>query len=204
MGLHKRTIPQVLVTKIVGPPFRTITKPDWYYCSGEIIDLLRDGDIYQYQGRVSMRPPANWREKAKSNGVVERGHPRVLLVGDAIHAMLPNRYFTKHSVTQPHSGYSSTATNQYDEYRGMGGNQAMRDTSVLLPILVKLAKKCHSTGKGLVLADLNAACKEYEDEMIPRGFGWVRKSGGDTLMVRYCCNGLSIASVADSRADCRF
>lgn len=61
----------------------------------------------------------------------------------------------------------------------MGGNTALRDTAVLLPQLVDLAK----SGKYTSTQDVAAACKVYEDEMIPRAFTWVAKSGYDQIMV---------------------
>ena len=67
--------------------------------------------------------------------------------------------------------------------RGMGGNQAMRDAATALPILVGLASQA-SSGQHLSTQSIKEACKEYEDEMIPRAFSWVRKSGGSNLMVR--------------------
>jgi len=71
--------------------------------------------------------------------------------------------------------------------RGMGGNQAMRDTASLLPQLVKLNAQVKS-GKLPSTEELAAACKVYEDEMIPRAFDWVRKSGGDQQIVRKSLN----------------
>jgi len=59
----------------------------------------------------------------------------------------------------------------------------MRDTASLLPQLVKLNGQVKS-GKVAVNRGVIAACKVYEDEMIPRAFDWVRKSGGDQQIVR--------------------
>lgn len=58
----------------------------------------------------------------------------------------------------------------------------MQDTSVLLPILVKLNDKAKSGKVGR--AEAEAACREYEQEMMPRAFGWVDRSGGTTAFVR--------------------
>ncbi|KAK7715905.1 hypothetical protein SLS57_006656 [Botryosphaeria dothidea] len=63
---------------------------------------------------------------------------------------------------------------------GQGGNQAMRDAAVALPLLIDLAEKA-KTG------DLNDkhvedACQAFEDEMIPRTFEWVKKSGGREII----------------------
>lgn len=58
----------------------------------------------------------------------------------------------------------------------------MRDTATLLPILCRLSDIAHAEGQ-ISSAELSKACAEYEDEMIPRSFGWVQKSGGSKLMV---------------------
>lgn len=57
----------------------------------------------------------------------------------------------------------------------------MRDAAVALPLLIDLAEKA-KTG------DLNDkhvedACQAFEDEMIPRTFEWVKKSGGREIIV---------------------
>jgi hypothetical protein len=65
----------------------------------------------------------------------------------------------------------------------MGGNQSMRDTATLLPILLNLNRLAQS--RPLQNADFEAACKEYEDEMMPRAFKWVEKSGGTKLFVSW-------------------
>jgi hypothetical protein len=59
--------------------------------SHEIVDLLKEADLYVYRARVSTRPPKNWRRKVQTSKNLERGHPRVWLMGDTMHAMLPNR-----------------------------------------------------------------------------------------------------------------
>lgn len=61
------------------------------HSSQEMIDLVKGCDLYVYQGRVSSQPPRNWRTKVRSEGEPERGHHRVWFIGDAMHAMLPNR-----------------------------------------------------------------------------------------------------------------
>lgn len=58
----------------------------------------------------------------------------------------------------------------------MGGNQSLRDTTALLPVLLDLSNK--SKVGSLSSEDVENACKTYEDEMIPRAFEWVAKSGG--------------------------
>jgi hypothetical protein len=57
----------------------------------------------------------------------------------------------------------------------------MRDTSVLLPLLLELNEKAKSDALSNVA--IGRVCREYEDEMIPRTFSWVQKSGGTAAMV---------------------
>ncbi|KAF4310739.1 Monooxygenase FAD-binding protein [Botryosphaeria dothidea] len=118
------------------------------------LDVARDSNFHTYIARTSSRPPRDWRNKVRSDDAQRMGHPRVWLMGDAMHAMFP--------------------------YRGQGGNQAMRDAAVALPLLIDLAEKA-KTG------DLNDkhvedACQAFEDEMIPRTFEWVKKSGGREII----------------------
>jgi len=72
-------------------------------------------------------------------------------MGDAMHAMLPAR--------------------------GQGGNQSMKDAAVLLPLIAFLADLA-SANKRATNLEVASACREYENEMIPRTFAWVQKSGG--------------------------
>ena len=120
-----------------------------------MIDLVKDCDLYIYQARVSKQPPKAWRSKVRHTGEPEPGHPRIWMLGDSMHAMLPNR--------------------------GMGGNTAMCDTATALPLLSRLASL--SVSGTLTHNDISKACDEYEAEMIPRAFAWVRKSGGSNIVV---------------------
>lgn len=62
------------------------------YFSHEIINLVKGSDVYIYQARVSSRPPSHWRRAVRTQRDSSRGHSRVWLIGDAMHAMLPTRY----------------------------------------------------------------------------------------------------------------
>ncbi|KAE8325364.1 FAD/NAD(P)-binding domain-containing protein [Aspergillus sergii] len=123
----------------------------------EIISLMKGADVYVYQARASEPPPKDWRRKAQIHygGDGDRGHPRVWLMGDAMHAMLPTR--------------------------GMGGNQAMQDAATALPLIERLAVSSKSRARPTT-EDISRACQVYEDEMIPRSFSWVQKSGGRTVV----------------------
>lgn len=61
------------------------------YHSHEVINLLKDTDMHIYRPRASTRPSKDWRRQVQAQGE-GKGHPRVWLMGDAVHAMLPNRY----------------------------------------------------------------------------------------------------------------
>ncbi|KPI34665.1 uncharacterized protein AB675_48 [Cyphellophora attinorum] len=117
----------------------------------QVIDVLKDVELYIFEPRASKRPAMDWRSSAKSASVPTAGHPRVWLLGDAMHVMLPNR--------------------------GMGGNQAMLDTTFIAPLLKRLNKSAEARGH-VSTAEVAAACQEYEREMIPRAFEWVELSGG--------------------------
>ncbi|CEI67748.1 hypothetical protein FVEN_g9556 [Fusarium venenatum] len=102
--------------------------------------------------------PVDWRERLltrnenKSDPVI--ANPRVWLIGDSIHPMLPSR--------------------------GMGANNAIHDTADALEPLLELArlKKVH----GIVTNDqVGQQLAVYEKSMIPRAFGWVKKSTNQQL-----------------------
>ncbi|KAF6832009.1 putative FAD dependent oxidoreductase [Colletotrichum plurivorum] len=107
--------------------------------------------------RASTTLPKDWRRKVeKSTG--SEGHPRVWLIGDAIHAMQPTR--------------------------GMGGNQAFRDCADALPRLIRL-NDLTKGGVGPSAEDVSIACEEFESVMFERAFSWVRKSGGTHVPVSF-------------------
>ncbi|QPC76846.1 hypothetical protein HYE68_007598 [Fusarium pseudograminearum] len=125
--------------------------PDWHQDFRDIIEVVRGNELYIFRPRAAVRPSLNWRKNVRSPQEPLRGHPRVWLMGDAMHAMMPNR--------------------------GMGGNQAMLDAKVMIPFLERLNYLAKETGS--VSEDaIGAACAEYEREMIPRSFDWVEASGG--------------------------
>ncbi|KAG5766507.1 hypothetical protein H9Q72_005435 [Fusarium xylarioides] len=106
--------------------------------------------------RASKKLSKNWRQRLRvhNGNNREEGHPRVWLVGDAVHAMQPSR--------------------------GMGGNQAMRDVADLLPELLELARAAEA-GPPLSTKEIETRCNTYEKKMIDRSFAWVAKSGGTAL-----------------------
>ncbi|KLU91659.1 hypothetical protein MAPG_10177 [Magnaporthiopsis poae ATCC 64411] len=106
--------------------------------------------------RVAKKLPERWREAArkKPGARPEEGHPRIWLIGDAIHAMQAGR--------------------------GMGGNQSMQDCSEALPAILKLneiAKK----GAPVSTSQVAEVLEPFESQMMKRTFEWVRKSGGTSM-----------------------
>lgn len=67
----------------------------------------------------------------------------------------------------------------------MGGNQALRDTATILPLLVGLSRDSES-GNAPTTEKVTRQLRLYETEMIPRAFGWVKKSGGTSVVVSGC------------------
>ncbi|KAI8651119.1 FAD-binding-3 domain-containing protein [Fusarium keratoplasticum] len=128
---------------------------DWAPQFHEILDLIKGTSFYAYTPRVGTEPSVDWRAKLHGSQDETLGHPRVWLMGDAIHPMLPSR--------------------------GMGGNQALRDTATILPLLVGLSRDSES-GNAPTTEKVTRQLRLYETEMIPRAFGWVKKSGGTSVV----------------------
>ncbi|KAL4810934.1 hypothetical protein BDV18DRAFT_3697 [Aspergillus unguis] len=130
---------------------------DW---APEYRQLIRSGvesesaNIYIAPMRASTKPPASWREEWHRKGESTKGHTRVWLLGDAVHAMQANR--------------------------GMGGNQAFHDCADLLPEL--LALRDAAERNALSNDSVQEACFRYESTMMDRAFTWVKKSGGTSAV----------------------
>lgn len=115
-------------------------------------DDSEEAGIFVTQLRASTRPEKDWRQRVQKTGTNYDGHHRVWMIGDAIHAMQPNR--------------------------GQGGNQALADCADILPQLLKLNSLASTGLAHPTTEDIRSACDAYESVMIPRAFEWVRKSGG--------------------------
>jgi 2-polyprenyl-6-methoxyphenol hydroxylase-like FAD-dependent oxidoreductase len=119
-----------------------------------LVQAISPDDVYVVQSRVAKPLQVDWRDKTTARpenmGNTEIAHPRVWLMGDAIHPMLPSR--------------------------GMGANQALHDTADALTEL-KMLGKLRKSGE-VSDAKVKDALKRYENAMIPRAFSWVQKSGG--------------------------
>ncbi|KAF5001227.1 hypothetical protein FGRMN_1170 [Fusarium graminum] len=102
--------------------------------------------------------PFDWRQqnlrKSESKSKPEMPNPRVWLIGDSIHPMLPSR--------------------------GMGANNAIHDTADALGPLLELAriKAMH----GLVTNnEFDNQLAVFEKAMMPRAFEWVKKSANQQV-----------------------
>lgn len=104
--------------------------------------------------------PTDWRQKLLTTHVKDTkpdpaiANPRVWLMGDSIHPMLPSR--------------------------GMGANNAIHDTADALGPLLELARSKRDSGD-LRDDEVNAQLFRYESVMMPRAFAWVRKSKNQQL-----------------------
>ena len=127
--------------------------PDFF----KLIDALDPDAIQSVPWRYAKNIPVDWRRKvllSKSNLDRSIAHPRVWLIGDAIHPMLPSR--------------------------GMGANQAIHDTADALSPLLELAKQKNLTGL-LSDDDVRVQLDVYERAMIPRAFTWVKRSSAQVV-----------------------
>ncbi|KAF9775985.1 hypothetical protein IL306_005873 [Fusarium sp. DS 682] len=104
--------------------------------------------------RASTKLSKSWRQRlrAHNGNTPEKGHPRVWLVGDAVHAMQPNRQVGSRATT-------------------------MRDIADMLPELLELNRAAEA-GPPLTTKEIEIRCDAYEKKMIDRSFAWVAKSGG--------------------------
>jgi hypothetical protein len=119
-----------------------------------LVDAVDNGALMTTLWRYAKSDtPVNWRQlllaKDENKSNPEIANPRVWLIGDSIHPMLPSR--------------------------GMGANNAIHDTADALQPLLALAKL--KSSHGVVKEDqVSTQLAVYEKAMIPRAFAWVRKS----------------------------
>ncbi|KXJ86982.1 hypothetical protein Micbo1qcDRAFT_185897 [Microdochium bolleyi] len=137
---------------------KTLTDAGFHQSFHSLVDAVDDDDLHAGAYRSAKADTrVDWRNRLLNTGravELEIAHPRVWLVGDAIHAMLPNR--------------------------GMGANNAIRDTADVLQPLLELAKK-HSTAGFVADTEVSTQLANYERVMIPRAFAWVKKSSDQEL-----------------------
>ena len=109
--------------------------------------------------RSSSRPRPAWRTEARLRLGRGAGADRIWFMGDSIHAMTRN--FIRCSASLLLAG------------RGMGGNQALRDAGSLAQLLPMMIRESYGTVTDDIVQKHLIA---YEEEMIPRGFKWVKAS----------------------------
>ncbi|KAK1461551.1 hypothetical protein CMEL01_14505 [Colletotrichum melonis] len=134
-------------TRDWAPEYRTMLTTGFDGKSRDLVTVARM--------RASNRLAKTWRNNVK-RATGDEGHPRIWLIGDAMHAMQPNR--------------------------GMGGNQALHDCADALSHILALKEKADS-GVQPSTQDISVACSQYERRVIDRAFTWVRKSGGTSVPV---------------------
>ncbi|KAF2851803.1 FAD/NAD(P)-binding domain-containing protein [Plenodomus tracheiphilus IPT5] len=161
LTIKREEIPYDQVSDIPDARKMCISKLREWEWAQDLQDLVTVGSndegasVTALKFRASTPLPKNWRSQIQARAhTPEEGHPRVWLLGDAVHAMQPNR--------------------------GQGGNQAMCDTAEMLPELLRLNDIALSN-KRTTTQDVTGACRVYEDKMFDRAFPWVKKSGGTSF-----------------------
>ncbi|KAH7018603.1 uncharacterized protein B0I36DRAFT_354863 [Microdochium trichocladiopsis] len=124
-----------------------------------LVDAVDDDNLITTPTRSAKTDtPVNWRQKilADAAKVVDRdlANPRVWLMGDSIHAMLPSR--------------------------GMGANNAIRDTADVLGPLLELGKQ-HKSRSNVTDEQVSTQLAIFENTMLPRAMAWVKKSKDQEL-----------------------
>ncbi|GJJ11333.1 hypothetical protein Clacol_005565 [Clathrus columnatus] len=125
-----------------------------------IIDILDIGSVdtirLTTEMETSVQPPHNWREIAQQRMGKNGGHPRIFLIGDSVHPMTPGR--------------------------GMGANQAIRDSAALVPYFANLARSFQNANPEEMSQLVQLTNQKFEAEMLPRAFGWVNASNRSAEM----------------------
>jgi 2-polyprenyl-6-methoxyphenol hydroxylase-like FAD-dependent oxidoreductase len=124
-----------------------------------LVDVVDDEAIMTTPWRYAKSDtPFDWRQRLltknenKSDPCI--ANPRVWLIGDSIHPMLPSR--------------------------GMGANNAIRDTADALGPLLELAKLKEMHGS-VTNDQISRHLAVYEKSMMPRAFSWVKKSSNQQV-----------------------
>ncbi|KAJ1324647.1 FAD-dependent urate hydroxylase [Microdochium nivale] len=123
----------------------------------KLVDAVDEDELVTTPSRSSkLDTRIDWRGRLLASGdhEPEIANPRVWLIGDSIHVMLPSR--------------------------GMGANNALCDTADALPPLLQLAEQ-HSSAGFITDDEVFRQLAKYEQVMVPRAFGWVKKSMNQKL-----------------------
>ncbi|RKL00309.1 hypothetical protein BFJ71_g5797 [Fusarium oxysporum] len=129
--------------------------PDFH----KLVDAVDEEAIMTTPWRYARNDtPVDWRQHLLSTNEKKSdpsiANPRVWLIGDSIHPMLPSR--------------------------GMGANNAIHDTADALGPLLELAKLKNMYGS-MTDEQVGDQLAVYEKAMMPRAFEWVKKSSNQQL-----------------------
>ncbi|EWG55213.1 hypothetical protein FVEG_13249 [Fusarium verticillioides 7600] len=156
-GPEAAELPQVKDKK--GLMKKKLTEASFHSDFHKLVDAVDDEAIMTTPWRYAKNnTPVDWRKqllsKSENNSNPSIANPRVWLIGDSIHPMLPSR--------------------------GMGANNAIHDTADALGPLLELAKLKNASG---ILTDeqVSEQLAVYEKAMMPRAFEWVKKSSNQQL-----------------------
>ncbi|RBQ78704.1 hypothetical protein FVER14953_13249 [Fusarium verticillioides] len=156
-GPEAAELPQVKDKK--GLMKKKLTEASFHSDFHKLVDAVDDEAIMTTPWRYAKNnTPVDWRQqllsKSENNSNPSIANPRVWLIGDSIHPMLPSR--------------------------GMGANNAIHDTADALGPLLELAKLKNASG---ILTDeqVSEQLAVYEKAMMPRAFEWVKKSSNQQL-----------------------
>ncbi|USP74766.1 FAD/NAD(P)-binding domain-containing protein [Curvularia clavata] len=130
----------------------------WHPDLMKLIDVLEPDALQAVTLRQSKDTPVDWRQRTRADKMhasnPDIAHPRVWLIGDSFHPMLPSR--------------------------GMGANNAICDTADILGPLIELARQRKEHGE-ITDEEVRAQLAVYEKAMIPRSMSWVKKSAQQSL-----------------------
>ncbi|PVH90651.1 FAD/NAD(P)-binding domain-containing protein [Periconia macrospinosa] len=155
-GLSPREIVKLADPK--GYMRQQLAEAKWHPDFMKLIDAIELDALQAVPLRQAKDTPVDWRRRTRADKVhasnPEIAHPRVWLIGDSFHPMLPTR--------------------------GMGANNAIRDTADILGPLVELALQKKARGQ-VTDEEARAQLAVYENAMIPRAMGWVKTSAQQDL-----------------------
>lgn len=157
-GLSPREVVKLADPK--GYMRQQMVEAKWHPELMKLIDAMAPDALQAVPLRQAKDTPVDWRRRTRTDKVhasdPEIAHPRVWLMGDSFHPMLPTR--------------------------GMGANNALRDTADILEPLLELARQKMARGQ-VTNEEAQTQLAIYENAMIPRAMAWVKTSAQQT--VRY-------------------
>ncbi|KAF4947052.1 hypothetical protein FGADI_10682 [Fusarium gaditjirri] len=156
-GPEAAELPQVEDKK--GLMKKKLTEAGFHPDFHKLVDAVDDEAIMTTPWRYAKNDtPMDWRQrllsKSEDKSDPNIAHPRVWLIGDSIHPMLPSR--------------------------GMGANNAIHDTADALGPLLELARLKNANGS-VTDEQVGGCLAVYEKAMMPRAFAWVKKSSNQQL-----------------------